>query len=133
VRAAASASAPRAIFASLARAIFWPSGTARGADVDAASLRYLPSLALTWRRRAPLAVLAITAGLFFFLVMALVPPSGDGAITVAVAVLIALYSVGAHTGGRQAVAGVVATLVLVLGAIVADPEETDLNGYLFFS
>ena len=89
------------------------------------------TLGLAWRRRAPLAVLALAAGLFF-LALLLVPPSGDGAISVAVAVLVAVYTVGAHTGGRHAVAGLAATLALVLGSVVVDPEETDLNGYLFF-
>jgi signal transduction histidine kinase len=90
------------------------------------------TLAIAWRRRAPLAVLAMTAGFFCILTVAVVPPSGDGAITVAVAVLVAVYSVGAHTAGWQGIAGLVGTLAVVLGAVAADPNQTDLNGYLFF-
>ena len=96
-----------------------------------AAVSFPITLALAWRRRAPLVVLGVAAGLFF-LALLLVPPSGDGAISVAIAVLVALYTVGAHTGGWQAVAGLAATLALVLGSIAVDPDETDLNGYLFF-
>ena len=61
------------------------------------------TLALAWRVQAPLAVLAVIAGTFFPSAL-LFPLSGDAAFAVVAALLIALYSVGAHTGGWQAVA-----------------------------
>jgi signal transduction histidine kinase len=105
-------------------------------EVDGERVAYaglaLPITAvLAWRVRAPLAVLAVASG-SFFLATLVIPPSGDDAIAVAVALLVAVYSVGAHTEGRQAAAGVFATLALVLGAVAADPEEADLGSYFFF-
>lgn len=97
-----------------------------------AALSLPVTIAIAWRRRAPLAVLALTAGFWLLLALVLVPPSGDGALTVAVGVLVAVYTVGAYTSGWQAIAGVLGTLAVVLGAVAADPEQTDLNGYLFF-
>jgi signal transduction histidine kinase len=90
------------------------------------------TLAIGWRRRAPLAMLAVTAGFWGLSLLVVVPPSGDGALTVAVAVLVAVYTVGAYTAGWQAIAGVLGTVAVVLGALAADPDQTDLNGYLFF-
>jgi signal transduction histidine kinase len=89
------------------------------------------TLALAWRVRAPLAVLAVIAGVFFPSAL-LFPLSGDAAFAVVAALLIALYSVGAHTGGWQAVAGVLAMLAVVLGTVAADPEGADPGSYVFF-
>jgi signal transduction histidine kinase len=89
------------------------------------------TLALAWRVRTPLAVLAVVAGAFFPAAI-LFPLSGDAAFAVWVALLVALYSVGAHAGGWRAVAGVVAMLAVVLGAVAADPEGADAGSYVFF-
>jgi signal transduction histidine kinase len=89
------------------------------------------TLALAWRVQAPLAVLAVIAGTFFPSAL-LFPLSGDAAFAVVAALLIALYSVGAHTGGWQAVAGVLAMLAVVLGVVAADPEGADPGSYVFF-
>jgi signal transduction histidine kinase len=89
------------------------------------------TLALAWRVRAPLAVLAVVAGTFFPSAL-LFPLSGDAAFGVWVALLVALYSVGAHSGGWQAVAGVLAMLAVVLGVVAADPEGADPGSYVFF-
>jgi signal transduction histidine kinase len=105
-------------------------------EVDSERVAYaalaLPiTAALAWRVRASLAVLAIATGSFFLSTL-LVPPSGDDAIAVAVALLVAVYSAGAHTEGWQAAAGVLATLAVVLGAVAGDPEEADLGSYFLF-
>lgn len=89
------------------------------------------TLALAWRVRAPLAVLAFIASAFVLSTL-LVPPSADDAIAVALALLIAVYSAGAHTGGWQGLAGVLATLAVVLVAVAADPEDAELGSYFFF-
>ena len=89
------------------------------------------TLALAWRVQAPLAVLAVIAGTFFPSAL-LFPLSGDAAFAVVAALLIVLYSVGAHTGGWQAVAGVLAMLAVVLGVVAADPEGADPGSYVFF-
>ena len=89
------------------------------------------ALALIWRRRFPLAVLAVLAG-SIFLVSLVVPPSGEDPIAAGIALVVAIYSVGAHAGGLSAVVGVAATLVLVLVAVATDPDEATLGAYIFF-
>jgi signal transduction histidine kinase len=105
-------------------------------EIDADHAAYaalaLPmTLALAWRVRAPLAVCAVVAGTFFPSAL-LFPLSGDAAFGVWVALLVALYSVGAHTGGWRAVAGVLSMLAVVLGVVAADPEGADPGSYVFF-
>jgi signal transduction histidine kinase len=96
-----------------------------------AALALPMTLAVAWRVRAPLAVLAVVAGTFLPSAL-LFPLSGDAAFGVWVALLVALYSVGAHTGGWQAVAGVLAMLAVVFGVVAADPEGADPGSYVFF-
>jgi signal transduction histidine kinase len=105
-------------------------------DIDGEHAAYaalaLPmTLALAWRVRAPLAVLAVIAGTFLPAAL-LFPLSGDAAFGVWVALLVALYSVGAHAGGWQALAGVLAMLAVVFGVVAADPEGADPGSYVFF-
>jgi signal transduction histidine kinase len=106
----------------------------REIDADHAAYAALAipiTLALAWRVQAPLAVLAVIAGTFFPSAL-LFPLSGDAAFAVVAALLIALYSVGAHTGGWRAVAGVLAMLAVVFGVVAADPEGADPGSYVFF-
>jgi signal transduction histidine kinase len=62
-----------------------------------------------------------------------VPTSGEDPVALGIALVVAVYSVGAHTGGRRAVAGVAATIALVLAVAATDPEGTTLGGLIFFS
>jgi signal transduction histidine kinase len=106
----------------------------QGIDAEHAAYAALAlpiTLALAWRVRAPLTVLAVIAGAFFPSAL-LFPLSGDAAFAVVAALLIALYSVGAHTGGWQAVAGVLALLAVVFGVVAADPEGASPGSYVFF-
>jgi len=100
-------------------------------NVAYAALALPMTLALAWRVRAPLAVLAVIGGTFFPSAL-LFPLSGDAAFAVWVALLVGLYSVGAHAGGWRAVAGVLAMLAVVFGVVAADPEGADLGSYVFF-
>jgi signal transduction histidine kinase len=68
------------------------------------------ALALAWRRRAPLAVLAVA---IVASVMANISPVLDAATTPAVALVVAVYSVGAYTGGWRASIGVAGVAALV--------------------
>jgi signal transduction histidine kinase len=89
------------------------------------------TLALIWRRRFPLVVLAVLAGAIFVASL-VVPPSGEDSIAAGIALVVAIYSVGAHAGGVSAVAGVAVTLVLVLVAVATDPDDATLGAYIFF-
>jgi signal transduction histidine kinase len=68
------------------------------------------ALSLAWRRRAPLAVLAVGIATS---VVAHVLPVLDAATTPAVALVVAAYSVGAHTLGFRSLIGVAGVAVLV--------------------
>jgi signal transduction histidine kinase len=76
-------------------------------------------------------VLAVVTG-GYFVVWLLGPPGGGDWIGVGIAMLVAVYSVGAHTAGWQAVAGVLGTLVVVLALVAGDADEADPGSYLFF-
>jgi signal transduction histidine kinase len=79
----------------------------------------LLAASLTWRRQAPLLplVLAIVVA-----VVAIGEPL-DGPVTVVLAMMVATYTVGAHTRERWAVAGLVGLAVLL--AIAVAREATD--------
>jgi hypothetical protein len=87
--------------------------------------------ALIWRRRTPLLVLVVLAATLS-LGSLVVPPSGDDPIAPAIAVAVALYSVGAHTDGIRAVLGAAAMLVIVLVIVATDPDQATAGSYLFF-
>jgi signal transduction histidine kinase len=87
--------------------------------------------ALIWRRRAPLFVLGVLA-IANGLASLVVPPSGDDPIAPAIAVAVALYSVGAHTGGIRAALGAVAMLGVVVAIVATDPDQATAGSYIFF-
>jgi len=95
-----------------------------------AALALLVTMALAWRVRAPLAALVVVAGVFLPAAI-LFPLSGESAFAVPVAVLIAIYSVGAHTGGWQAAAGLLATIAVVFAITALDPENASPGSYIF--
>jgi signal transduction histidine kinase len=95
-------------------------------------LALVATLALIWRRSAPLLVLGILAATFF-LGSLVVPTSGEDPVALGIALVVAVYSVGAHAGGRRAVAGIAATITLVLAVAATDPEGTTLGGLIFFA
>ena len=66
-------------------------------------LMLLVPLALLWRVRYPLAVLAVNIGAW--VLIDLFTPANEDPLTLAIALGIAVYSVGAHTSGRRAVFG----------------------------
>ncbi|HXV96601.1 MAG TPA: hypothetical protein VD695_08635, partial [Gaiellaceae bacterium] len=89
------------------------------------------TLALIWRRRAPVVVLRAVVG-SVFLGWLVVPASGEDTIAVGIALVAAVYSVGAHASGAWAVAGVAVTLALVFVAVATDPDEATLGAYVLF-
>jgi signal transduction histidine kinase len=86
---------------------------------------------LYWRRVAPLAVLACIAAVLG-LSSLIVPPSGDDPISPAIALAVALYSVGAHTAGARAWIGAAATLIVVFVVVATDPDSATVGSYIFF-
>jgi signal transduction histidine kinase len=94
-------------------------------------LALIGTLSLVWRRRVPLVVLGVLAA-FFFLASLVIPLSGEDPIAPAIALVVAVYSVGAHAAGPWAVAGALVTLALALVATATDPEGATLGGYIFF-
>jgi signal transduction histidine kinase len=93
----------------------------------------LVPLTLLWRARYPLAVMALNIGAW--VVIDLYTPANEDPLTLAITLAIVVYSVGAHTRGRQAAvgAGLVAAMAL-LGAFVDWDEGSalDLLGNLIF-
>jgi len=85
------------------------------------------TLSLAWRRRAPLVVLAvaIVTTLLANLVSAL-----DAAATPAIALVVAVYSVGAHTAGLRASIGALG-VAGVIGAIAA--QQLSLTDVIFIA
>ena len=69
----------------------------------------LLAASLAWRQRAPLVVLGLA---IVTSVVSLVEPL-DGAITVVIAMMVATYTVGAHTRGQTAIAGAVGLAILL--------------------
>ena len=88
--------------------------TARDAIALAAAV--LLAVSLAWRRRAPLAVLGVA------IVAAALAPTApvDGPVAVILALVVATYSIGAHTNGRDALVGAIGVGVLVVVAVTKD-------------
>jgi signal transduction histidine kinase len=88
--------------------------TARDAIALAAAV--LLAVSLAWRRRAPLAVLGVA------IVAAALAPTApvDGPVAVILALVVATYSIGAHTNGRDALVGAIGVGVLVVVAVAKD-------------
>jgi signal transduction histidine kinase len=88
--------------------------TARDAIALVAAV--LLALSLAWRRRAPLAVLGVA------IVAAAVAPTApvDGPVAVILALMVATYSIGAHTDGRDALVGAIGVGVLIMVAVAKD-------------
>jgi signal transduction histidine kinase len=106
----------------------------RNTDADQlvyAALALPITLSLAWRVRAPLLVLLIVAGAFLPAAL-LFPLSGDSAFAVAAALLVAVYSVGAHTDGWRALVAVLLALTVVFTVTFADPEGADPGSYVFY-
>ena len=82
----------------------------------AAAAGLVLTLSLVWRRRAPLAILALALATS---VLANVVAALDEATTPAIALVVAVYSVGAHTQGVRATVGV-AGVAMVIAVNVAD-------------
>ena len=99
--------------------------------VGFAAVVFCITMALAWRVRAPLVVLAVVTG-GYFVAWLLGPPGGGAWIGVGIAMLVAVYSVGAHTAGWQAVAGVLGALAVALALVASDSDEADPGSYLFF-
>jgi signal transduction histidine kinase len=104
-----------------------------GGPAAAAAAAVVFTLSLAWRRRAPLAVLALA-----FPAVALSRTSSvDASIALTAAVMVATYSAGAHTRGRAAVtaaagvAGLVALAVVRVTAGVEDASDVVLPLSLF--
>jgi signal transduction histidine kinase len=87
--------------------------------------------ALAWRRRAPLVVLGLMLA-SAAASSAIVPPSGDDPLVPVVALFVAIYSAGAYTEGRWAIAGGIATVAVTLAIVAGDPEGVTVGGVAFF-
>jgi signal transduction histidine kinase len=80
----------------------------------------LTTLPLAWRTAAPVATVAVTTG-GFALAAVLGVPVGE-ALVPAFAPLVAVYSVGAHSGARGLIAAAVIGLAAFTVAVAADPD-----------
>jgi signal transduction histidine kinase len=100
-------------------------------QLSSTPLVFVATLSLIWRRRVPLAVLAVLA-ISFFVGSLVIPLSGEDPTAPAIAVAVALYSVGAHASGIRAAAGLVATLGFVIAAVANDPDPATPGSYVFF-
>jgi hypothetical protein len=109
----------------------WASGNSLRDRLLLTPIALVATGALIWRRRTPLLVLVVLAGALS-LGSLVVPPSGDDPIAPAIAVAVALYSVGAHTEGIRAVLGAAAMLVVVLAILATDPDQATAGSYFFF-
>ncbi len=76
----------------------------------------LLAASLAWRQQAPLLALGLA---IVTSVVALVEPI-DGPVTVVIAMMVATYSVGAHTRGRVAIAGAVGVGILLAANVVRE-------------
>jgi signal transduction histidine kinase len=96
-------------------------------------LMLLVPLALFWRTRYPLAVLVLNMAAW--IVIDLYTPANEDPLTLAIALGIVIYSVGAHTAGWRAVAGAVLVAGMALLATFVDWNQgsfVDLLGNLTF-
>jgi signal transduction histidine kinase len=93
----------------------------------AAAAGLVLTLSLAWRRRAPLAVLALALATS---VVANVVAVLDAATTPAIALVVAVYSVGAHTSGLRAAVGGVGAAGLIAVNVA---EQFSLGDLLFIA
>jgi signal transduction histidine kinase len=93
----------------------------------AAATGLVLTLSLAWRRRAPLAVLAVAIAVS---VMANVVAVLDEATTPAIALVVAVYSVGAHTSGLRASVGGLGVAALIAANVA---EQFSLGDLLFIA
>jgi signal transduction histidine kinase len=98
-------------------------------------LMLLVPLALIWRTRHPLAVMAVNIGAW--VVIDLYTPANEDPLTLAITLAIAVYSVGAHTYGRRAAVGAALVAAMALLATVVDWDEGSfldlLGNFIFFA
>jgi signal transduction histidine kinase len=93
----------------------------------------LVPLALIWRARYPLAVMALNIAAW--VVIDLYTPANEDPLTLAIALAIAVYSVGAHTRGVRAVVGAALVAAMALLGTITDWNQgsfVDLLGNLTF-
>ena len=83
------------------------------------------------RARTPVLFLAVLIGLLAL--GALLPKRFGDVESTGLFLLLAVYSGAAHTSGRRTIAAGVLTAVLFLTLLIADPEETNLSGVVFFA
>jgi signal transduction histidine kinase len=93
----------------------------------AAAVGLALTLALGWRRRAPLVVLAVAIAAS---VVANVAAVLDAATTPAVALVVAAYSVGAHTEGMRTSIGAAGVAALIAANVL---EQFSLGDLLFIT
>jgi signal transduction histidine kinase len=96
-------------------------------------LMLLVPLVLLWRTRYPLAVLV--AYMAAWVVIDLYTPANEDPLTLAIALAIVVYSVGAHTSGRRAFVGAALVAGMALLATAADSNQgsfLDIAGNLTF-
>jgi signal transduction histidine kinase len=96
-------------------------------------LALLLPLTLHWRRRYPLAVLAVNIAAW--VLIDLQSPVNEDPLALALVLVVAVYSVGAHTSGRQAVVGALMVASIALTGTIADANEgtvTDFIGNAIF-
>ena len=91
-------------------------------------LALLLPLTLLGRRRWPLAVLALN--ILAWVVIDLESPINEDPLALAITLAIAVYSVGAHTSGRQVLAGVLLVATLCLAGTIADANEGTVGDFL---
>jgi signal transduction histidine kinase len=91
-------------------------------------LAVLLPLSLLARRRRPLAVLALNIAAW--VVIDLQSPINEDPLALAITLVIAVYSVGAHTSGRQTIAGALLVTGLCLSGTIADANEGTLVDYI---
>ena len=91
-------------------------------------LALLLPLSLVQRRRRPLAVLAVNIAAW--VVIDVNSPVNEDPLSLAITLAIAVYSVGAHTAGRRAVAGALLTALLAVTGTVADANEGTVADFL---
>jgi signal transduction histidine kinase len=99
-------------------------------------LALLLPLTLLLRRRFPIAVLALNIAAW--VVIDLESPVNEDPLALAITLAIAVYSVGAHTEGRRAVAGAALVASLSVTGTIADSNEGTLvdvlgNAIFFFT
>jgi signal transduction histidine kinase len=89
-----------------------------------APLMLLVPLALIWRARYPLAVMAVNIAAW--VAIDLYTPANEDPLTLAITLAVAVYSVGAHTRGRRAVLGAALVAAMALLATIVDWNEGSL-------